>query len=353
MNTLSVPFSPECELYSELSIDDLGEIRRQSKKDKPRSRWKIRKLPGQPSIRLADSDVGQYLQHELATSDLDGMSDWLWVVSARDSSNISSLTRQIVQGRSVIITEDPGLHLVWIYDRVFIKPIPKSLLSHAFWQKYLTADPSSSDYPTVVKLNKAATGFLRSYAQLIQHHSDFALATNGDKMQRLLPKEVKFSDFVRFIEAFDGIPDEQVSLRYSYGELGLTRINFWSRVFLRRHAYYKVQGQYGAMFAQYYGPILFVFGVFGVALSAMQVALAVNPDSTWTGGWTTFAFAARGFAVFTLFLTAIVTVFFITLFLALSLRGLWYTLWDLFDKSDVKHKLSLVKKAHKHGKEAV
>jgi hypothetical protein len=39
--------------------------------------------------------------------------------------------------REIVVTEDPRLHLVWIYDRVFIKPLPKYLLSHDFWQIYL------------------------------------------------------------------------------------------------------------------------------------------------------------------------------------------------------------------------
>ena len=65
--------------------------------------------------------------------------------------------------------------------------------------------------------------------------------------------------------------------RYSFGQLRLTRLNLWSKVFLGRFTFYKIHGQYGAYFARYYGPVLFIFGFFSVALSAMQVALAAQP----------------------------------------------------------------------------
>jgi hypothetical protein len=41
-----------------------------------------------------------------------------------------------VRGRRVTITEKPALHLVWFYERVFVKPLPKYLLSHAFSEHY-------------------------------------------------------------------------------------------------------------------------------------------------------------------------------------------------------------------------
>jgi hypothetical protein len=40
------------------------------------------------------------------------------------------------------VAEDPRLHLVGVYDRVFVKPLPKYLLSYDFWQIYLLNNAS-------------------------------------------------------------------------------------------------------------------------------------------------------------------------------------------------------------------
>lgn len=43
-----------------------------------------------------------------------------------------------LRGRSIVVTGNPELHLVWYYDRVFIKAIPEYILSATFWQHYLS-----------------------------------------------------------------------------------------------------------------------------------------------------------------------------------------------------------------------
>lgn len=90
-------------------------------------------LPGQPRIHLSDTEtLIAFLEQEFLSKQLDAMSPHLWMMSTQSSANISPLHRQRVKGREIVITEDPKLHLVWIYDRIFIKPLPKYLLSHAF-----------------------------------------------------------------------------------------------------------------------------------------------------------------------------------------------------------------------------
>lgn len=44
--------------------------------------------------------------------------------------------------REIIVTEGPRLHLVWIYDRVFIKPLPRYLLSYTFWSEHISNEKS-------------------------------------------------------------------------------------------------------------------------------------------------------------------------------------------------------------------
>ena len=130
-------------------------------------------LFGEPRVSLQIiSDVGEHLRVELMTRDLNQLAP----VATQNSSYISALTHQIVRGREIIVTEKPELHLVWIYDRVYIKPLPKYLLSHAFWTFYLTERDPSRDASARQEISKAAVGVLRSYAYLIRHKSDIFLA---------------------------------------------------------------------------------------------------------------------------------------------------------------------------------
>ncbi|KAI4123464.1 MAG: hypothetical protein LQ347_006148 [Umbilicaria vellea] len=322
------PFTAAHELYHKLSLSsDARSIQRRQPTCRPTPIVPICKsyLPGEPRISLQNSPaVREYLAAELITRDLNQLAFHLWLVAKQDSSHISSLTHQIVRGREIIITEEPELHLVWIYDRVYIKPIPKFLLSHAFWAFYLTIkDPTSPGAASINHMTiKAALGFLRSYASLIRHKSDFSVATKSTP--RLIPKGISHAAFITFISNFEKIGDDHVSQRYQYGELRLTRLNFWTKIFLRRFTFHKVHGQYGAYFGRFYGPILFVFGIFSVALSAMQVALAVQTRTAQGRGWVAFGLVSRGFAVYTLVCVTGVVLFLVLLFLALGLREVMF-----------------------------
>ncbi len=100
-------------------------------------------LPRHPRVRLNDTTkLTAFLEQEFPSQDMDGMAPHLWMMSTQSSANISPLHRQKVKGRDIVVTEDPKLHLVWLYDRVFIKPISKYLLSHAFWEVFLICNTS-------------------------------------------------------------------------------------------------------------------------------------------------------------------------------------------------------------------
>lgn len=231
-------------------------------------------LPGQPRISVDDaSRLSEYLEGDLCAPDLERMAPYLWMMSTQSSSNISPLHHQKVKGREIIVTEDPRLHLVWIYDRIFVKPLPKYLLCHAFWTKYLSRDASPLGGRRS-KIVKAALGYLRTYDYLIRHESDFAIAQRDDL--RLVPPSISYAQFCAFTSGFDRITDLDVSARYSFGELRLTRLNLYCKLFLHRYQFQQVHGQYGAFFSQYYGPLLFVFGILSLILSAMQVELAAE-----------------------------------------------------------------------------
>ena len=328
-----IPFAIEDELYHKLYVtSDQRLIQRKAKPANSISAMKITTekthLPSQPRIALQDPGMGKYLESELVTRDLNELAPHLWLVAKQDSSHISSLTHQIVRGRKIIVTEKPELHLVWIYDRVYIKPMPKYLLSHSFWEFYLASRDSPIPEPLRQDITGAALGFLRSYLYLIRHKSDFILATD-DKL-RLLPKGICHSEFINFITAFEKIHDINVPPRYKFGELRLSRLNFWSKIFLRRFTYQKVHEQHGAYFAQFYGPILFMFGIFSVALNAMQVVLAVQPIVQLGRSWITFAQVSRGFSICTLLCVTLVVLLLLSLLAVRCLREIIFAVRDLY-----------------------
>lgn len=318
-------FSKDKELCNKLKIASNGNLERISSVT-PKSH-----LPGEPRLEVIDHHIFKYLRREFMTETLDSLSPHLWLVATQESTHISSLRHQIVRGRNVIITEDPGLHLVWIYDRVFVKPMPKYLLSHAFWEFYLGDANPRIPIPADERENtkKAILGFMRSYAFLIDHKSDFDIATNENN--RLLPKNIKYSAFVKFIMGFKHIPDENVSLRYKFGDLRLSRLNFWITIFRGHFTYYDVHGYYGAYFARFYGPLLFIFGVLSVVLSAMQVALAVG-QPVEVGSWAVFAYTCRGFATFSIFCVALVMAALLAMLVFRSLRETIFALRGLWSK---------------------
>lgn len=139
------------------------------------------------------------LELELLTPDLDTMSPYMWMMATQSSANINALHRQIVKGRKILITEDPQLRLIWLQDRIYIKPLPKCLLSHAFWSDVLLS-PSPENGPRQSDLVRAALGLLRSYYYLIRHESDLHIAQREEL--RLVPKEVTWEQISGFLADF-------------------------------------------------------------------------------------------------------------------------------------------------------
>lgn len=114
-----------------------------------------------------------------------------------------------------------------------------------------------------------------------------------------MPKIVTWKKFCSFSDSFGNISDGGVSERYQYGELRLTRLNFWATPLLGQTIYQDFGLQYSNYFGPYFAPLLFVFVVFSVLLSAMQVALAVEvlDSKRWLAFWN----VSRWFAVVNIF----------------------------------------------------
>lgn len=267
-------------------------------------------LPDRPTISLGDeAAVATFLARELGTERLERIYWMLFLVARRQ--NISSLHHQLVKGRQIVLTERPDLHLVWNYDRIFIKPLPRCLLNHSFWDAQL--QPSLVD-PDKLKqqLRLDAQGFVRTYAWLITHESDFDLA----QKLRLLPQELDWHTWSHFIQGFALLRDTQVAPRYHYGELRLARLNFWSRVLLRG-SYFEVYDSYGLFFARFGGPYLLVYGAVAVVLAALQTAAQIDPQG---GMYRDFA---SGFVLFSIVLVAVGLVAFPVLYAAFLAKELF------------------------------
>lgn len=251
------PFTKATELVDDLvlSPDGRGLVR------SPNST-----VPGQPLITLDESDVTPFLERELLTEKLDDMYGVLWLVSSKH--NISPLHHQAIKGRDILITERSDLHLVWHYNKIFVKPIPRCLLNYAFFATYIASSPN---------IQAAANGFLYTYTKLIVHESDFKLA----KKLELLPDDetITWVRWCKFIQGFQHMREDKMAKRYHYGELRLTRLNLNCKILFRQWAYFDTHTQYCDYFARFLAPYLFVFGSISLVLTAMQVALATNIES--------------------------------------------------------------------------
>lgn len=240
-----------------------------------------RTLPGHPLIYMDNEEalLGQ-LECDCFAYDLEAIASKLWIMSTYSSANVNPLHKQKIKGREIIITEDPRLHLIWIHDRIFIKPIPRYMLCYKFWEVI-----STSLHPSASAIRLSAFGFLRSYCHLIRHEVDLRIAQQ-DHIQ-LLPTDVSWTQFCNFVSSVHTMGDPQVSGRYQYGELRLSRLNFYAPILLRKFYYEQLHGQYGDIFGRFYSPILFAFAIVTTMLNAMQVEMAVESLSVthWTCLW--------------------------------------------------------------------
>ena len=274
-------------------------------------------LPGQPQAELKQPELADHLRKSLAVTGLDEIAKHLWWVSTPSSgrvptirtdpaaaqiatphhAHISPLHHQAVRGRIIVLAEDPHLHLVWYYDRIFIKPIPQYLLSEPFWE-FLEAQDQD--------LWKAAVGFMRSYAYLIQYETDFKLAQ--DKLDLIPTKNgtnpITFEDFWKFIKPFKDAGDGLVAPRYQYGELRLTRLNMMMRVLFKKLTFHHINAQWDTYLGKFVAPFLTAFVVLTTVLTAMQVELAIQALSGQSGVWLKFSQASRWFSVTVIIMVA-------------------------------------------------
>jgi len=279
-------------------------------------------LPGHPCVSLQNTrGVEETLNNEFYCQELERMAPHLWIMATSCSSNINPLHRQLVKDREIIITEDPRLHLVWMNNRIFVKPLPRYLCSHEFWERFLDTSQDREDNH-MDNVRKAATGFLRTYRYLIRHESDFRIALE----KHLVPEDAKWDRFCHFARALQNIEDSATTQRYAYGELRLTRLNLYAPMLLHKFNYEQIHGQYGDIFGRLFGPILFIFALVTTLLNSMQVELTVEQLVDDQIQWEKFWYFCRWFAIISLAATSIITVGFAALWLWMFVDEWVYTL---------------------------
>lgn len=278
-------------------------------------------------VKAAREGILSTLEQELDTVILNEMHKWLWLVAKKSSRHIDSLHEHVLKNRTITIAENPALHLVWFYDRVYLKPIPRELLNYSFWIKYLlpqVAEPNQTaqerqrnhtvqsfqssqqtswepqdqgqdhwhqvhyEVGSLSHACRTTLGFLRSYSLLIQHESDFSIAQDS----KILPSTITYSEFEDFIGAFRFIDDEAVSKRYTYGQFRLTRLN-WAVRLCRPSTmtkktkfpwyYQEMRWQTGDYLRDYGAVAVFIFAMISLILSSLQVMLTAQTFTTWSG----------------------------------------------------------------------
>ncbi|KAG6333818.1 hypothetical protein ID866_5266 [Astraeus odoratus] len=182
-------------------------------------------------------------------------------------NELHALHWQRMAKRDIVITENPGLHLLWYDSTIFVKPVSPFLLDHNFFLEHICPDDT---------LFRAACGFLRSYAHLIQHESDFRIAHSLG----LLPTHVTWMQWSEFAYSLSNIPLSDVNERYQYGELQLNRINLIYNVFRARPWYYKIHRDYQSWLSYELGFMFVLLAYVSVVMSGFQVVLT-TPLVSW------------------------------------------------------------------------
>jgi hypothetical protein len=158
---------------------------------------------------------------------------------------------------------------------------------------------------------QAAVGFVRTYAYLIKYQIDFQKAQSTEL--GLIPPDdgfnpITYERFAQFIAPFAELEDDQVTPRYRYGELRLTRLNWFARFFLGKWTYFHLYAQWNEYLGRVFAPFLALFVLLSTALSAMQVALAVQSGPTSLGSWDVFSSMCRWVSIVVLILVVTVLV---------------------------------------------
>ena len=257
-------------------------------------------------LGLPDS-IEQYIAWELDVSRLNKIHEHLWLAGRPMSAR--PLHRQVMLDRQIVVTEQADLHLVWQESRLFLKPLPEFLMDHSVWQNYICRNR---------RLYECASGFLLSYVWLICHRSDLEIANE----KGLLCPKIEWHRWTAFskslLSRLDHTCLSNINIRYGYGELRLSRLNWIYRLSARTRSpttfvrgYMYGYNRYSIFVQRNFAWLLVAFVYITIVLSAMQVGLATNRLSK-DGR---FQNASYGFSIFSI-LASLIGIIVITLVLS-------------------------------------
>lgn len=250
------------------------------------------------SFESPEKDVTRFLVSDIYPSRLESIHHRLWLTGR--PSHAYSLHQQHMIGRTVVTTDEADLHLAWTQLRIFLKVFPRYLCDYEFWTNHLCKDEA---------LHAAACGFVLSYTWLVRSELDFSFA----KKLNLLPDGtwIEWRSFFRSARAhFAANPPGMIHRRYIYSELRLGRLNWIMRLDPhasrrdgRRRSLFDDDHTYASFFQKNFAWTVIVFLYVTLALTSMQVGLAVDRLK----GNDSFQSACYGFAIFCLVLPIAIT----------------------------------------------
>ncbi|KAG9663378.1 hypothetical protein KCU78_g1227, partial [Aureobasidium melanogenum] len=207
-------------------------------------------------------DERNRLQKTFQDEVLESMHKQLWYAGRK--GNISPLHHQKVIRRDIILTERARLHLVWSDKTIYVKRLDDELLDWGYFSTVVCGEET---------VYQAASGFLLSYAHLIEYPSDLEIA----KTHGLVNRDVDWKKWQTFrTSVLYHLTDRDIYDRYEYGELRLGRLNQIYRVKFLGLSYFNVHREYSSYFGDNYMTFVALFALVSVALSAMQVMTSVD-----------------------------------------------------------------------------
>jgi hypothetical protein len=253
-------------------------------------------IPGQYILSLTASE---FLRESLSQIKANAIYNHLWF--AGTPGTYRSLHEQAVFCRTIIISEDPHLHLVWFKDAIYIKPLPPCLTNFAFFDEFCCD-----------KRYEEACGFLYSYTHLIRHESDFVIARETGLLRGEGITWPLWQAFRLEVQAnLDG-KWNILDRRYRYGELRLSRLNFVYALKCREiKGYHNAYTRYAPYFSRYFTGAILIFAFASVTLSAMQVAIQEPSPSLSTA----FAISTFRFSIIILCAVAVIVCLMVALFI--------------------------------------
>ncbi|KAK2001009.1 hypothetical protein LX36DRAFT_698585 [Colletotrichum falcatum] len=233
------------------------------------------------------SSVTASLGDELSCPVLEELCPNLNFFVRKSSSNIDAVHKQLQQGRKIVLTENPNMHLVRSHEVIYIKPIPHHLLSHSFWSQSFAPGSEHRRPRRSASCVRTSASFATLRISSWPRRADLvpSCSMQSRREAKTSTSDMAYADFEAFIRSFSNISD---------AERGLVSRLFYEGEFLQIRQVLKESA----------APLLFVFAALSLILSAMQVVLTAK-QGDYDGGWRAFAEVSAWFSVLVIALVAV------------------------------------------------